>query len=42
MYSWGDQLSMPYNEIAVARFDGHVKDFLEGYFLGRPEPELTD
>jgi hypothetical protein len=33
MYSWGDQQSMPYNEIAVAVFDGPLQEFLEGWFL---------
>ena len=43
MYSWGDQLHMPYNEITVAKYDGSVKDFLEGWFVGMPEtPEPSD
>jgi hypothetical protein len=32
MYSWGDQLSMPHNEIAVAKYDGPVQEFLESWF----------
>ena len=30
--SWGDQLAMPANEIAVAVYDGPLDSFLAGWF----------